>query len=216
MKPVSSSGRYRAVTLIEVVVVIAVVVVLVGLVLPALAPAKRKTKRLGCTNCLKQVGLAFRIFENDNDDTFPMGVSTNKGGTMEYLTTGQPFYHFRVMSNELSTPKVLVCPTDSRKPAFSFSVLSNVNLSYFVGFVTNSVNPQAVLGGDRNLMTNGVPIRGGLFVLTTNETVGWTAAIHQNSGNILLGDGSVQQTTSSRLLDLLRESGMATNRLAIP
>jgi len=33
---------------------------------------------------------------------------------------------------------------------------------------------------------------------------------------VLLGDGSVQPTTSSRLRDLLRESGVATNRLAVP
>jgi hypothetical protein len=46
--------------------------------------------------------------------------------------------------------------------------------------------------------------------------VGWTKEIHQHCGNVVLADGSVQQATSSRLGDLLRASGVATNRLAIP
>src|SRR5689334_5551953 len=116
MKPVSSSGRYRAVTLIEVVVVIAVVVVLVGLVLPALGRAKRKTSRVGCANCLKQVGLSFRMFANDNEDKSSWHISTNNGGSREYLEVpNSAFRHFQVMSNELSTPKIRVCPEDRER-----------------------------------------------------------------------------------------------------
>jgi len=205
-----------AMTKIDVIVFFTTVALLAILLNAWLNKPRARSKKLGCTNYLKQVGLAFRIFENDHDDTFPMGVSTNQGGSMEYLTGGEAFHHFQVMSNELSTPKILVCPTDNRKLALNFSVLSNANLSYFVGSLTNSANPQAVLGGDRNLTTNGVPVKRGVLDLTTNTVVGWTGAIHQNSGNVLLGDGSVQPTTSSRLRDLLRESGVATNRLAVP
>jgi len=44
----------------------------------------------------------------------------------------------------------------------------------------------------------------------------WTAARHKFAGNIGLADGSVEQTTSSGLNELLHKTGLATNRLAIP
>ena len=135
---------------------------------------------------------------------------------MEYVTTGEVFRHFRAMSNELSTPKVLVCQADNRSAAPTFAVLNNFNISYFVGADATDTFPQSLLAGDRNLMTNGVPVGSGLLVLTTHVTVGWTAALHNHSGNVVLGDGSVQQFTSARLQEQSAHSGVATNRLLIP
>ena len=48
------------------------------MLLPALAAAKRKAQRINCVNNLKQDGLAFRIWEGDNGDKYPMAVSTDK------------------------------------------------------------------------------------------------------------------------------------------
>ena len=135
---------------------------------------------------------------------------------MESVTTGEVFRHFRAMSNELGTPKVLVCPADNRKAALIFSVLSNVKISYFVGANAADTLPQSFQAGDRNLTTNSVPLGTGLLDLTTNVTVGWTAALHKHSGNVVLGDGSVQQFTNARLQEQSAHSGVATNRLLIP
>src|ERR1051326_6908646 len=88
--------------------------------------------RLNCTNRLKQVGLAFKLWAIDHTDQFPSQISTNAGGTRELLNG--VFAHFRVISNELSTPKVLLCPADlKRSSATSFAALQNPNISYFVG-----------------------------------------------------------------------------------
>jgi hypothetical protein len=197
-------------------VIIAVTVFLMGLSFATAAKAKARKQRITCANNLKQTGLSFRMFANDNGDAFPKEVSTNEGGSKEYLTMPDASPHWRVLSNELSTPKFLICPADNRKPAASFAVLSNVNVSYFVGLDAVGTFPQMVLAGDRNLMTNGVPVGSGLLILTTNFTVGWTAAMHNGAGNVVLGDGSVQQMIVGRLQQQLIDSSVITNRLLLP
>jgi hypothetical protein len=113
-----------------------------------------RSSRLGCDNNLKQIGLAFRTWAIDNDGPFPFNVSTNAGGTLEFCAVGADGFdgnaalHFQVMSNELSTPRILVCPQDgSRKPAPGFDSLQASNVTYRLhsGTNLNASNPSAVL-----------------------------------------------------------------------
>jgi hypothetical protein len=107
-----------------------------------------------CVNQLKLVGLAFRTWALDNGDHFPFNVSTKAGGTLELCARGKDGFdanapiHFRVMSNELSTARILVCPADSlKRVASSFDRLETVNVSYLVRTGTNidETNPGEVL-----------------------------------------------------------------------
>jgi len=107
-----------------------------------------------CVNQLKQIGLAFRQWALDHDDKYPFNANTRAGGTQEFCARGGDGFdasaavHFQVLSNELNSPKILVCPADTAKhPATGFRQLQSANVSYLVRSGTNidELFPQEIL-----------------------------------------------------------------------
>src|SRR5438093_2125987 len=114
--------RPMAFTLIELLVVIAIIGILASMLLPALAKAKARAYRIGCISNLKQVGMGFRMWADDNEEHYPWRLSASEGGTMSVTETWR---HFMVLSNEIVTPKLLHCPSDrERVKAQDFSTNS--------------------------------------------------------------------------------------------
>ncbi len=224
MKPRCSNQRNRALTLTEVLVTVGVVCVLAGAAYLAFLrpkPVRRgvpgRQKEIQCVNNVKQIGLAFRIWEGDNGDKLPMRVPEKNGGAMEPALRGDVARIFQVMSNELSTPRILVCPADagqSAAPGFG-SGFDNSHVSYFAGLDAADDRPAMFLSGDDNFAIRGRPVKSGVLSLATNARVTWTAARHVNRGNIGLADGSAWTTDDKQLVQKLIGTG-AVNRLAIP
>jgi len=232
MKTQRTTRGSRALTLTELLVVVCVLAVAAALLLPALAAAKHKSSRINCVINLKQVGLAFRIWEGDNGDKYPTQVSVTNGGAMELAAAGDVSAIFRVMSNELATPKILICPWDTNRTAATDFAggFNNSHISYFVGLDAKDKYPQMILSGDDHFTVRDVPVKSGLLELSTNSPIVWSPGRHVDSykphfwsktqnkpfGNIGLADGSVQTTTALAFQSALANTGFATNRLVIP
>src|SRR4026207_2110908 len=106
-------------TLIELLVVIAVIAILAALLLPAPAQAKEKGRMAFCKNNLKQIALGWTMWGHDHEqNTFPFhvraepfaGSYNQAAGTVGHPLADNPFLHFSWISNELGSPKVLMCP----------------------------------------------------------------------------------------------------------
>jgi prepilin-type processing-associated H-X9-DG protein len=185
-----------------------IVVGTVGLaiaVLPALLrPGRGKASRISCVSQLKQVGLAYRMWSNDNQERFPWSVapSPTNTGTLPFATSTNVWLHFQAISNEVNTPRVFVCPDDKQRTRVAGwdAFTNNSHLSYFLGMDADETKPQTILTGDRNLSTSNTLLIG--FVrLSANAALDWTKAIHQGQGNVGFADGSVSQINNSHALD---------------
>ena len=201
MKARCTPNRTRGFTRVELLVVIGVLALLAALVFTALNAAKRKSARIGCVNCLKQTGIAFRLWAGDNGDKYPMQFALTNNETMKLVSNGNAYLLWQTMSNEISTPRILHCPEDKqRTEAVSFSQgFSDANISYFFSLDAVEAYPQMILEGDDNLAVDGVQVKPGILNLWPNSSIAWTKERHRFNGNIGLADGSVQQTTIAGL-----------------
>src|SRR4051794_15264996 len=68
---VMSRGRNSGFTLIELLVVIAIIAILAAMLLPVLASAKEKAKRVACKSNIRQAIATFHIYGNDFQDKVP-------------------------------------------------------------------------------------------------------------------------------------------------
>lgn len=127
-------------------VLIPVIAIVAGMTLPALAKAKDRAQRINCASNMKQIGLAARMWSTDHEGKFPLD--------------------FASMSNELATPKILVCPGDASKTrVMNWSEFSPGNVTY--EYLEPGIDEKAAA-----------------------QMVVFQCPIH---GNIGMGDGSVHQ-----------------------
>lgn len=133
---------HRAFTLIELLVVIAIIAILAALLLPALASAKERARRIQCLSNLKQIAVGCILYAGDNEDWFPpaaynagqgMQWPIQLGGGMGALTN----YLGENLNTSITASKrsVWTCPNRPTLPAWSGNTWA-IGYQYYGG-ITN-------------------------------------------------------------------------------
>ena len=136
-------------------------------------------------------------------------------GTFPGAITHNAWFQFLWVREELPSPAVLVCPSDvAKRRATNFSTapggvahlsMQNNAVSYVEGLDVFRERPFNVISGDRNMITTdrgGTACSSGIVGFRSigaplaGPPTGWASGIHGSSGNLLIGDGRVEQTTT--------------------
>jgi hypothetical protein len=205
-----------AFTRADLIILLATLTLLMAVAWPGLATPRARNDRLVCFNNLRQIGAALLTWGGDHGDRLPWEVEPADGGTRRATFGANAWYQFAAISNELRSPKVLLCPSDTGPQAQDFSnnpdggllypTFGNNSISYFLGHPYADY-PRDWLATDRNLRTDVrnsgcsfFPVVAGIYARPIlSPSVGWTNNMHVNSGNLLTRDGRVEQLTSEEL-----------------
>ncbi len=120
----------RGFTLIELLVVIAIIAILAAILFPVFASAREKARQTSCASNLKQLGLAFVQYNQDNDEHY----SINDGASVGWATQIYPY---------VKAVGVFECPDDPLTPSGTNAEISytmNWNLAYAQNNTTNTMN----------------------------------------------------------------------------
>ncbi len=135
------AGRQRGFTLIELLVVIAIIALLAAILFPAFAQARENARSASCQSNMKQFGLAFLQYSQDNDEHLPIlgdiAYTAGCGGQSCILTNTGGLYGqaegwgWQVFPYVKSL-QLYVCPSDSsRVPGYAPSgTVTHVSYAY--------------------------------------------------------------------------------------
>jgi hypothetical protein len=223
---IAGNAGLRAFTRVELCACLAAGALLVLLALPALATSQSRGHVAQCLNNLRQMGRGVHVWAADYQNQPPWQTSVNDGGLIPAIGTrpGNVWFEFYTMSNALVTPRILACPADRGTIVakdfgeYFTSVFRNNATSYVLNLHSRSEYPEGLLFADRNMKLSpnvqacatGVNNTRG-FSTQPGSDHGWTNNVLQHnlhglSGNIVIMDGSVSETTSEQLRAAMAKS----------
>jgi type II secretory pathway pseudopilin PulG len=223
----------RGFTRVELVMTLTALALLALIVLPVLGNTKPRADRVTCANNLRRIGQALQLWASDHFDQDHWRTDVRDGGT--YYDPSHPpsslpaglalrnnaWFEFVWISNELRTPKILACPSDTRRVATEFTFnpdggflyvrYQDAAVSYFLGLDAYLRESRSILAGDRNIRPDAAGVVcstgvDGVYAINTlPPNPGWNDAIHGPLGNILFHDGQVEQLSTHELIDAFRK-----------
>ncbi len=104
-------NKSSAFTLIELLVVIAIIALLMAIVMPALRMAREQAKEVICKVHLKQWGVCYEMYHNDNDSVYTPGTEYHSDGS--YGMDGSGTW-IALLDSYYQDPKIRLCPKANR------------------------------------------------------------------------------------------------------
>lgn len=199
-RPLGANG----VTRLDIAGLLAALALLVAVALPSLAGVALRELRVLCANNLQLMGVGLQTWAFDHGDNVPWLIPSAAGGSNGRTLA---YESWRVISNHVVSPQLMVCPASKRQEAASFGRMLDANLSYVVGSDSDLRSPSTFVSADRDLeggsqaacgIVGGAIVTSfpGAFGISDSYQSRWSRTNHVDRGNILTADGGVKQVDS--------------------
>ncbi len=133
----STPPRQCGFTLIELLVVIAIIAILAAILFPVFAQAREKARETKCISNLRQIGIAVRMYVDDDDATWPIFQAYNTKDYNHKLALPWTPNHLGVEMEVVPYIKshaIFQCPDDAGSPALTATPGVTDTSSYYAGY----------------------------------------------------------------------------------
>jgi prepilin-type N-terminal cleavage/methylation domain-containing protein len=218
-------SRYRAFTLVELLVVISIIALLLSILMPSLQKARQSAQTVVCKSNLKQMGYGFLLYSEDNNGYMPpswlaFNGDATKNNFMPILskyfgdkqkTTHGAFYDKGVAGN-----KVWMCPNFKKlddfaaNPTCIYSYAMNLHQSFNFDYsslsncykaINNRVKRTNV--DDPNFwapLVKSMEIKRPSEKILVSDAAGWHVEFNFSSFNLVISDPAVRHNKKVNVL----------------